>query len=92
MTNAEQIKRDKQTARLFTGAFTRDICEALGWQGGTIHQVIREIKRLKRVDETARAFGNAVAFAQQAGQIRKENTEIAETGSRLNNALNEKID
>jgi hypothetical protein len=25
----------------------QQLCEALGWQGGTIHQVIAEIKRLK---------------------------------------------
>jgi hypothetical protein len=25
-----------------------EICAALGWQGGTIHQVIDEIKRLKK--------------------------------------------
>jgi len=24
-----------------------EICEVLGWQGGTIHQVVEEIKRLK---------------------------------------------
>jgi|GEM_PF-2010528 len=27
-----------------------EICHALGWQGGTIHQVIDEIKRLRRRD------------------------------------------
>jgi hypothetical protein len=26
----------------------KDLCEALGWQGGTIWQVIEEIKRLKK--------------------------------------------
>jgi len=27
-----------------------EICNALGWQGGTIHQVVSEIKRLKEKD------------------------------------------
>jgi len=26
------------------------LCEALSWQGGTIHQVIDEIKRLKKLN------------------------------------------
>lgn len=30
----------------------KDYCEALGWQGGTIHQVLIEIKRLKKLDRT----------------------------------------
>lgn len=29
----------------------REICVALGWQGGTIHQAIEEIKRLKRMSD-----------------------------------------
>lgn len=28
-----------------------ELCGALGWQGGTYHQVLREVKRLKRVAE-----------------------------------------
>lgn len=27
-----------------------EVCFALGWQGGTIHQVIEEIKRLKALE------------------------------------------
>ena len=27
-----------------------ELCAALGWQGGTIHSVIAEIKRLKALD------------------------------------------
>jgi hypothetical protein len=37
------------------------VMDALGWKGGTIHQVIDEIKRLKRVEEKARyRFENPV--------------------------------
>lgn len=28
-----------------------EIYKALGWQGGTIHQIIAEIKRLKEIDD-----------------------------------------
>ena len=28
----------------------QEVYEALGWQGGTIHQVIAEIKRLKNIE------------------------------------------
>lgn len=30
------------------GKLLKECCEILGWQGGTIHQVIEEIKRLKK--------------------------------------------
>jgi hypothetical protein len=29
------------------------ICNALGWQGGTIHQVLDEIARLRRAEQNA---------------------------------------
>jgi hypothetical protein len=31
-----------------------DVYKALGWQGGTIHQVIAEIKRLKNIEQSAK--------------------------------------
>lgn len=31
----------------------QDVYKALGFQGGTIHQVIEEVKRLKKVEEKA---------------------------------------
>ena len=31
--------------------FMREICEALGWQGGTVHEAIKEIKRLKTMED-----------------------------------------
>ena len=30
--------------------FIKEVYKALGWQGGTIHQVIKEIKRLKKLE------------------------------------------
>ena len=27
--------------------YLKDLCEALGWQGGTIHQVVKEVARLR---------------------------------------------
>lgn len=32
-----------------------DLCQALGWQGGTYHQVLAEVKRLKARDTAHRA-------------------------------------
>ena len=31
--------------------FLNDAIKILGWQGGTIHQVLDEIKRLKKLDK-----------------------------------------
>lgn len=28
----------------------RELCHALGWQGGTYHQVLAEVKRLKAIE------------------------------------------
>lgn len=33
-----------------TQIFCKDLCQSLGWQGGTIHQVLAEIKRLKEIE------------------------------------------
>lgn len=41
-----------------------EICVALGWQGGTVHQVIEEIKRLRAIRSVASsAFVAGVDFA-----------------------------
>lgn len=32
--------------------YFEEIVKALGWQGGTIHQVLSEIKRLKEVEKS----------------------------------------
>ena len=64
-----------------------EIYTALGWQGGTIHQIIAEIARLKKIEIAARDFGNAVCFAAQCGQISRKNTHIAKTGKILNDLI-----
>jgi hypothetical protein len=33
--------------------YLKELCEACGWQGGTIHQLIAEIKRLKGIEAQA---------------------------------------
>jgi hypothetical protein len=33
-----------------SSTFEEEVYKALGWQGGTIHQVVSEIKRLKEMD------------------------------------------
>ena len=37
-------------------SFSESVYESLGWQGGTIHQVIAEIKRLKQSDNDRLAY------------------------------------
>lgn len=36
-----------------------ELCVALGWQGGTIHQVLAEIKRLKAIEQDRASRGDA---------------------------------
>lgn len=44
----EQYKNDNsQDCQCNASVFQDEVYKALGWQGGTIHQVITEIKRLK---------------------------------------------
>jgi len=43
-----------------------DLCKALGWQGGTIHQVIAEIARLRQFADKAQP---ALARASQWGDL-----------------------
>ena len=40
------------------------VYEILGWKGGTIHQVIAEIERLKRSDNLLRALQEVFEAAQ----------------------------
>lgn len=60
------------------------IYKAMGWQGGTIHQIIAEIKRLQSVENAAIDFAEEVALADSIGQIKKCNKGIAEKGRTLN--------
>ena len=48
----------------------RELCLACGWQGGTIWQVIEEIKRLKAVNQTLVAALDKISSGEwgQAGQ------------------------
>lgn len=34
----------------------KEIYEALGWQGGTVHQIVEEIKRLKEVENELQSY------------------------------------
>ncbi len=66
------------------GNTTDTLYQVLGWQGGTIHQIIAEIKRLQSVEKAAIDFAGEVAFADSIGQIKKCNKGIAEKGMTLN--------
>ncbi len=39
-----------------------DILAALGWKGGTIHQAVREIQRLRRIEAATEALMSHLAF------------------------------
>ena len=43
---------------------------SLGWQGGTVHQVCREIERLRSVEAAARNLMNQLAFRAGCGGLR----------------------
>jgi len=36
--------------------FIQEVYKALGWQGGTIHQVVKEIERLKSCESSYKAI------------------------------------
>ena len=38
------------------------ICKALGWQGGTVHQVLEEITRLRKAESLLRACQDRMKF------------------------------
>lgn len=38
------------------------ICKALGWQGGTIHQVLEEIARLRKAETLLQAVQDKMKF------------------------------
>ena len=43
-----------QKERTYTGTSLKMLCEALGWQGGTIHQVIETVKKQREALNAAR--------------------------------------
>ncbi len=45
---AELEQRLDKDAQAYS--FTRELCEIFGWQGGTIHQVLAEVTRLRRFE------------------------------------------
>ena len=65
-----------------------EIYKALNWQGGTVRQIVAEIKKLQAIKAAAHAFGDEVAFADMIGQISKRNKGIAETGLTLSKLIN----
>lgn len=40
------IAEERKCSESPNSSILRELCEALGWQGGTIHQVVAEVKRL----------------------------------------------
>ena len=47
--------------------FLAEACEVLGWQGGTIHQVMVEIARLRRIKEATHALMDHLHFRASVG-------------------------
>jgi hypothetical protein len=46
----------------------RELCGALGWQGGTYHQVLAEVKRLKESDTSRDGVGEAPSLRLRRGE------------------------
>jgi hypothetical protein len=46
----------------------RELCGALGWQGGTYHQVLDEVKRLKESDTSRDGVGEAPSLRLRRGE------------------------
>ena len=45
---SENATLKAEVERLKEYPYLKELCEALGWQGGTIHEVLKEVKWLKR--------------------------------------------
>lgn len=90
-TNNKGERMNTEIKNLAGGEMMYEVCRAFGWQGGTVHQVLREIARLREVEKAAKAFGDEVAFADMAGQIKSCNKGIARTGKILNDVMKKAI-
>ena len=64
----------------------KDICTILGWQGGTIHQAIKEIKRLKAIEYTTKELMNELALMANIGKF-KPNTGTENALHNVNTAF-----
>jgi hypothetical protein len=55
------------------------ICNALGWQGGTIHQVLDEIARLRKAERLLRSCQDRMKFEANSdgGLYRHIDNEIS---------------
>lgn len=70
--------------------YLQSLCHALGWQGGTIHQVLTEVERLNRVEkllyEAEEALGENLQFIADLADlpIRQKDQETLRRLSQLN--------
>ena len=70
-----------------TSMFQDEVFRALGVQGGTVHQVVRAITRLRDIETKARRFGAEVAFADTVGNLNKRADGVRQAGARLHDSL-----
>lgn len=64
-----------------------DMIQALGWKGGTIHQVTREITRLRAIEASTRALMDHLAFRASVGGYRPTKADKARLQA-VNEAFN----
>jgi hypothetical protein len=72
-------ERDDLKAKMAGGDWLPDWCAALGWQGGTIHDALREVRRIREENESVRGYlmANFVPEESRAAAITGPLTEVA---------------
>ena len=55
-----------------------EIYNALGWQGGTVHQIVREIENMKKEIDLHNVIRNGIKHMADNGEfkLRKESTAV----------------
>jgi hypothetical protein len=56
-----RLPSDPKTMRV-EGSMLDMVCKSLGWQGGTIHQVVDEITRLRKAESLLRRCQDKMKF------------------------------
>lgn len=61
---ADMLRRERERNVARPHLFMKDLCETLGWQGGTIHAVIEEVHRLKTKSVQLEHLRNLVRYVR----------------------------
>ena len=64
-----------------------EIYKALGWQGGTVHQITAEIKRLKQIELHSISLMQCLHFDAQTKNFKPKEWQVEKLEA-LNKAIN----